>query len=205
MRIDVNEESLLKNVEVLLDEVSKHISEPNKSVLLEALGGPFGELYLMAPASGNKKYHLPVTGGLAAHSLNVLGTLRTLNEAFQTGFSEEDMVICAICHDISKACSPDMNTPHYLPNDNQWRKDNLGELYMKDYSKGFLTNRDRNFFVLQQLGLKLTFEQFQAVFIADGFFGEQNKGYQRGGDMDCCKLALFVHFADFISAIQERG
>lgn len=205
MKTTVTQEEAMENVETILTLIEEYISEPNKTALTDAFNGEFGELYFSAPASGNTNYHLAIPGGLAAHSLNVLSALKTLNDSFGMKFSDEDMILCALLHDLSKACSPDMKNPHFVPveKNEKWRADKYGDVYTKDYSKGYLTNRDRSYFIMQQLGIKLTFEQYQAVMIADGWFSEQNKAYN--GQAQCCKLALFLHFADFISSIQEKG
>lgn len=203
MKKTVTQEDVVENVKTITDLIETHISEPNKTVLLDALNGDFGELFFTAPASGNSKFHLPIPGGLAAHSLNVVFALKKLNDTFDLKLTEEDMVICALLHDFSKACTPDMETPHYVPTEKEekWRAEKYGDVYTKDYSKGYLTNRDRTNFLLQKLGVKLSFDQFQAIMMADGWFGEQNKSYVQGY---CSRLSLFLHFADFISAIQEK-
>src|SRR5690349_10478982 len=96
----VTQEDVINNVTIITDLIESHVSEPNKSALLKALDGNFGTLYFSAPASGNKNYHLPVSGGLAAHSLNVLSSMKKLNDAFNMKFSEEDMVLVCLLHDI---------------------------------------------------------------------------------------------------------
>lgn len=57
--------------------------------------------FFTAPAS--TQYHLCVPGGLLIHSVNVAQTLIKLNDLFQTGFAEDELIVCGLLHDICKA------------------------------------------------------------------------------------------------------
>lgn len=195
----VTEKQIFENVEKINKLVDEKLSEPNKTTIKNILNGNIGEMFFTSPASGKTKYHLAVPGGLAQHVLNVHSAFQKLNETFATGFSEEDMFLCALLHDFGKICTPDMKSPHYKTQESKWHADR-GEPFESDYSKGYLTNRDRTSFLMQALGIKLNFEQFQALILADGFFTEQNKSYSG----DNSKFALYMHFADFIATLEEK-
>lgn len=197
---NVSKEQLIQNIETISSYIDEKISEPNKTTLKSIMEGEVGEMFFTSPASGKTKYHLAVPGGLAQHVINVYRAFVKLNETFSCGFKDEDMFLCALLHDFGKVCTPDMKSAHYKTQESKWLLDR-GEPFFGDYSKGFLTNRDRTSFLMQALGIKLNFQQFQALLIADGWFSEQNKAYNNDNE----KFAYFMHFADFISTILEKN
>lgn len=196
---EVSKEQIYKNIETITSHIDNKISEPNKSVLKKIMDEEIGEIFFSAPASSKTKYHLAVPGGLAQHCLNVYNSFVKLNDAFKCGFKDEDMFLCSLLHDFGKICTPDMKTPHYKVQESKWHVER-GEPYEPDYSKGFMTNRDRTTFLFQALGLKLSYEQYHAILIADGWFTEQNKAYNAENP----KFAYFMHFADFTATVLEK-
>jgi hypothetical protein len=201
---NLTNDDIHKNVEIIINLIENNIEEPNKTILLNVLNDDLGAIFFSAPASSNTNYHLAVPGGLAAHCINVINSLFKLNDAFDCGFSKNDIILCSLLHDFGKVSTPDLKSPHYKTQEEKWKAEKRGEVYERDYSKGYLTNRDRTTFILQSLGLKLNFEQYQAILVSDGFFSEQNKSYQSTKESRCSKLSLYLHFADFISSIEEQ-
>jgi len=91
--------------EQIKENKKRYISLLNKvkregvSNLIESIEGTD---FFTAPAS--TVYHNNFEGGLCAHSLNVYDNLVTLVNNFLPGkFSEESLILVALCHDISKA------------------------------------------------------------------------------------------------------
>lgn len=159
----------------------------------------FGQLFFTAPASSREDFHYSYDGGLVDHSFNVYKNLRNLNESFKLEFSEETMFIVSLFHDIGKACDSTLKKPHYIPTTEDWQ---IKKGYFYEYSKEgvYMTNHLRSIFVLQKFGIKLSDEEFQAIYLNDGQYLSENKTYA----LKECPLALYLHMADRIALEQER-
>ena len=72
-----------------------------------------GSDFFTAPAS--TKHHLAIEGGLAEHSWNVYNAMRTLNDTFDGGIPDSQIVTVSLLHDACK-------TGYYVKQQ-KWRKD----------------------------------------------------------------------------------
>lgn len=187
-------ESTISLVDKLVD---KYISEPRKSQV-ESFLNDKGHLYFEAPASSKERYHSSYPGGLAKHSINVYKNLRKLNTAFECGFSEESMLIASLFHDLGKAMSSDLKTPHYLDNVDDWQK-KRGINYNYNENEMYMTNHLRSIYILSQAKIDLSAEEFMAIYLNDGQYVQENRPYA----MKECALALYLHMADRLACEQE--
>jgi len=76
-----------------------------------------GTDFFEAPASA--RHHGAYRGGLAEHSMNVLGTLESIDDRFGTDIDAGGMIITALLHDICKT--------NYYVQEQAWRKDDHGK------------------------------------------------------------------------------
>ncbi|MEM4460876.1 MAG: HD domain-containing protein [Nanopusillaceae archaeon] len=141
--------------------------------------------FFTAPAS--TKYHLPIEGGLALHSLNVLvislnlyNQLKEINCSFN--FTQSDLIIAAFLHDIGKIGF------HKNP------------IYLKESNNEYIYNQNSPL-TPRDLGLyyagKYNFPPHvtEAIALHDGGFVEQNKiyGFKTG------QLTKLVMAADILA------
>ena len=68
-------------------------------------------------------------------------------------FTEEELVFCALHHDLGKVGSLDENW--YLPNDSQWHIENQGKIYKANPDMNFMNMTGRTFWLLNQFGVKV--------------------------------------------------
>ena len=87
-----------ENARVIIELLRKNVKRDGVEDLINYLLNESD--YFIAPAS--TVYHLCEDGGLAQHSLNVLGILMHLNETMKAGVSNESIVLCALMHDLCK-------------------------------------------------------------------------------------------------------
>ena len=194
-------EKIQANIEKVSKILDAVVSEDRKKAILAMLeDDDFGQLYFTAPASSQERFHYAYDGGLVDHSFNVYKALRNLNKAFELGFSEESMFIVTMFHDVGKACSSTLKTPHYDKSTEDWR---IAKGYFYQYSTDgvYMTNHLRSIFVLQSFGIPLSDEEFQAIYLNDGQYIDENKTYR----LKECPLALFTHMADRIALDQEKA
>ncbi len=172
---------------------------PERKDEVERVLNEVGELYFTAPASSREEYHYCWPGGLALHSVNVFKNLIKLNKTFEANLNMDSMVVCSLFHDLGKAVSADLKTPHYELQEEDWKR-RKGELYQFNRKANYMTNHLRSIFVLQHHGFRLTDEEFLAIYLNDGMYLESNRSY----GLKEPKLSLFLHMADRLALEQER-
>lgn len=167
--------------------------------LVDALG----ERLALAPASARTSYHLAVPGGLVDHSLRVLKNAVKLCKACDWLLPNESLIIAALFHDVGK-CShlmPDGTfIDHYIPQDSQWHRDKCGEMYKYNDDIPYMTVPHRSLWLLQQFNVMLTYDEWIAIMLHDGFILQENKSY-------CMRESILAHVimtADYSATLKEK-
>ena len=170
----------------------------------KAIKGLFEELgdrYFIAPAALKKDYHSCFPSGLAYHSLNVTKLALTLNEALETGVSNDSIVIVGLLHDLGKIGSVGENPKPYCKDQtSSWHRDKLGQLYIyNDELKDGLTVPQRSLRILQAYGVDLSDSEYTAILYHDGLYLEQNRTPECMYSKDA--LMRIIQMADSYSAL----
>ena len=199
--MELTAEQIQDNWHGILGIIEENIEEPRKSQL-KNLYIKNEEYLIMAPASGKKEYHGCYPGGLIEHILNVVFNSLELYELWKNKganmdtFTKEELVFSALNHDLGK-----LN--NYLPNTDTWRREKLGEQYMFNNTLPFASVPDRGLFILQQEGIKYSFNEMVAIQTHDGLYDEANKKYLQGFSAEqkprTC-LPYILHQADLMAS-----
>ena len=190
-QIECNWNKLLKLCETLLGDRAEAVL---------AMCDHFGERLALAPASAKTSYHCAFPGGLVEHSLRVLNVAYQLVKATNVDVDKQSLVLVALFHDLGKVGYSDEGTDYYLPQDSQWHRDKLGEMFKSNYDIPYMTVANRSLFLLQEFDVKLTTEEYVAILIHDGFSLPENQKYMLKDPM----LATILSNADYISTMQEK-
>lgn len=160
-----------------------------------------GERLATCPASSRLSHHNAFPGGLVDHSLRVLGNAFKLCKAFgwDSVVSKESLIVGCLFHDFGKL--GDTQKDYYVPQDSDWHRDKLGEIYKINDDMQYMTVPDRGVFLLQHYGVKLSRDETLAILLNDGQYADDNKPYRMKEPL----LADVVHIADVISTKQEKG
>lgn len=157
----------------------------------------------LAPASSRVDFHNAFPGGLVDHSLRVLANANTLIKAYGYNVPKDSLIIGALFHDLGKVGhvteSGDV-IDYYVPQDSQWHREKLGEMYKHNPKLPYMTVPHRGVYICQRFGVRLTHDEFLAIVLNDGFVVQENKPY-------CLKEPLLAHVvmtADYISTMQEK-
>jgi len=179
------------------EELCQGMGERTKPVLamLEVLANRLA----IAPASAKERFHAAFPGGLIEHSLKVYELAQNLNASFGANLDDESLRIACLFHDLGKV--GDLTEDYYLPQDNDWRRDNLGEMYTVNWDIQKMPHADRSLWLLQHFGIQLTLDEWVAIKIHDGQYADMNEYYS----MSEPTLALIVHMADRMSVQVEKG
>ena len=157
-----------------------------------------GERLALCPASARKDFHAAYPGGLIDHSLRVLTNSLKLSKAFGWDLPKDSMIIGTLFHDLGK-CG-DHESDYYIPQDSDWHRDKLGEMYKYNKQMQYMTVPHRGVWLCQHFGLKLTQDEFLAIMLNDGQYAAENAPYK----LKEPRLADAVHMADLISTKQEK-
>ena len=153
----------------------------------------------LCPASAKERFHAAFPGGLIEHSLNVYEIAQKLSTTMDVSLSEESLKIACLFHDLGKV--GDLTDDYYLPQDNDWRRDNLGEMYTINWDMQKMPHSDRSLWLLQHFDVKLSLDEWVAIKIHDGQYADMNEYYS----MSEPTLALIVHMADRLATQVEKG
>ncbi len=206
MTTKLSAEDIMKNWETFISNIDNYISEPRRSKLKEFYI-KYQERIMMMPASHKKEYHSAFPGGYVDHVNRVVRcALGQHNLWSQEGcdtstYTLEELIFSAINHDLGKM--GDENYDAYIPQTDTWRKDKLGEDYMFNDKLVFASVPDRGLFLLQDNGIKYTFNEMVAIQTHDGLYDEANKKYLMGYMPELkprTALPYILHQADMMAA-----
>jgi len=164
-----------------------------------ALVDHLGERLAMCPASSRKEYHAAFPGGLVDHSLRLLSNALKLCKTFNWEVPKDSLIIGCLLHDLGKV--GDHEKDYYVPQDSDWHREKLGEMYKHNKEILYMTVPDRGVWLCQHFGLKLTQDEWLAIKLNDGQYAEENAPYKMKEPL----LADVVHLADYISCKQEKN
>jgi hypothetical protein len=194
------------NWDIFLSNIDTYISEPRRSKLKEFYL-KYQERIMMMPASHKKEYHSAFPGGYVDHVNRVvkcsIGQYKLWSHMGMgtSTFTMEELIFSAINHDLGKM--GDSEHEAYIPQTDQWRKDKLGEDYMFNDKLAFASVPDRGLFLLQDFGIKYTFNEMVAIQTHDGLYDEANKKYLMGYMPELkprTALPYILHQADMMAA-----
>ncbi len=197
----LTEEQLQDNWEKLLQLIEDMFEGERKTRLLE-MYKDLEDRMVVAPASGKEEYHNCHVGGYVEHVLHVVDTARKMEKTYIDcgGFvdwTEEELVFSALHHDLGKV--GDLEEEYYIPQDNDWRRKTLGEVYTHNTNIDNLRVPDRALWLLQYYGVKVSLIETLSIKLADGMYDDGNIKYLKSYSKDTSlksNLPYIIHQAD---------
>lgn len=156
--------------------------------------------YLSSPAS--TKYHGCFSRGLLEHSVSVALEILKLKKTMAPEIPDSVCVKVALLHDLGK--TGEIGNPFYIENpDYNPNKPLTNYNSPYTYNENIVTmpHAHRSVYLIQNMGYKLTTEEFQAIISHDGQYVDDNKQYK----MNETKLTILLHTADIWSALFKEG
>tara|TARA_B110000503_G_C6983944_1_gene344447 strand:+ start:60 stop:827 length:768 start_codon:yes stop_codon:yes gene_type:complete len=199
-------EQIQENWNQFTHNILNYISSPRKEQLIKFYE-TYAERIMLMPAAHKKEYHSAFPGGYVDHVNRVVKAALELSYIWDkfgcdmTTFTDEELVFSAINHDLGKMGDADHES--YLPQTDKWRKDKLGEDYMFNKKLAFSSVPDRGLFLLQDNGIKYTFNEMVAIQTHDGLYDSANDKYLKGWAPEQkprTSLPFILHQADMMAA-----
>jgi len=164
---------------------------------------------IMAPASGKEEYHYCHVGGYVEHVLHVIDTALKVAKTYESigghrDWTDEELIFSAMHHDLGKV--GDLNDEYYVPQDNDWRRKTLGEVYTQNSNIDNMRVPDRALFLLQHFGVKCNMKETLSIKLADGLYDESSEFYLKVFDAKKAvksRLPHIIHFADHMATLAE--
>ena len=199
-------EKIQSNWERYLTEIEINISKDRSSILLSFLK-KYKERFMMMPASSKNWHHSAFAGGYCDHVLRVLDCANALYTVWNNKggnmdtYTIEEMRFAALFHDLGKMGQQEGE--YYQPNDSQWHVDKLGQVYKFNTDIPAMKVPERSLFILQEIGCKVTQNEYITIKIHDGLYDDSNKFYFMSGQKETrlrTHLPLLMHQADHMAA-----
>jgi len=206
--MNLNENELIDNWNVFLGYIKDHISEPRKQQLLNFYT-KYEERFILLPASHKSQFHNCFPGGYVEHVNRVVVAALKINQLW-SGFGAklshtvEEVVFSALNHDLGKF--GEFEHEAVIPNPSEWHIKNRGELYAFNTQLDYMTVPDRGLWLLTQLGISVSKNEYLAIKLHDGLYDESNKSYLMNRMPETrlrTSLPHIIHQADLLAAYIE--
>ena len=204
--MNLTAEQIQQNWLRMMGFIEDHISSPRKEKLIEFYE-KYNERLMLMPAAHKKEYHNAFPGGYVEHVNRVITCALYLHElwanmgADTTTYTKEELVFSALNHDLGKM--GDEENESYIPQDDKWRKEKLGEDYKFNDKVAFASVPDRGLYLLQAHGIQYTFNEMITIQTHDGLYDDANKKYLMAFMPETkprTSLPYIVHQADLMAA-----
>ena len=182
---------------------------------LERLNKMYDDLedrMVVAPASAKKAFHNAMVGGYVEHILHVVEMSQQIRDLWESNgatinFTNEELIFAALHHDLGKIGDLEGND-YYIPQDNDCRVKNMGELYKHNEDiTTYMNVTDRAMFILQHYGISMSEWEYLGLKLADGLYEDANEKYLKGYNPAWrlkSNIAYIVHQADMMATHTEN-
>jgi hypothetical protein len=206
--MELSAEQILNNWNRFLQVIDQHITSPRKEQLL-GFYQEYEERFILAPASHKNGYHNAYAGGYIAHILNVVDAALELDKVWRKfgakdTWTTEELVFSALNHDLGKF--GDFTNEAVIPQTDEWRKNKLGEQYMFNSKLSYMSVPDRGLWILSELGISTTQNEYLSIKLHDGLYDQANESYLKSYMPETkprTSLIFLLHQADLLAARVE--
>ena len=198
-------EQIKAKYDVLLGGIEKYVGGDRKDKFI-GFYTKLDDRIALLPASHKKAYHNCFPGGYIDHVVRVITAAFKLHTLWQEmgskdTYTEEELFVSALNHDLGKIGS--LEEVSVFPSTDEWRKRNLGEMYTFNTKIEYMTVPDRSLFLIQQMGVQLTTNEWIAIKTHDGLYDDANKQYLKGFMPETkprTSLPYVIHQADLMAS-----
>jgi hypothetical protein len=189
----------------IIDDTFVDTDDNERHTKLREMYDHLEDRIVVAPASGKEHYHYSFAGGYVLHILHIVDISKQLSVLYKKmggtiDFTEEELVFSALHHDFGKL--GDLDHEYYIPNDDDWRRKKLGEIFTNDPNINNMRVPDRALWLLQHFGIKCSIKETLGIKLADGMYDDANPFYLKVFDKNrSLKTSLphIIHWADAMS------
>jgi len=204
----LNEEQLLENWQQFLGYIEQYITGDRQKRLIDFYN-KYEERFILLPASHKPQYHNCFPGGYIEHVNRVASASLEIDSIWRKfdvkpTYTTEEVVFSALNHDLGKFGTFEHEA--VLPNPSEWHVKNRGEIYTFNTQMDYMTVPDRGLWILSQLGINVSKNEWLTIKLHDGLYDEANKSYLLSWGPETklrTSLPYIVHQADLLAARVE--
>jgi len=201
----LNEEQLLENWQQFLGYIETYVTGDRQKRLIDFYN-KYEERFILLPASHKPAYHNCFPGGYIEHVNRVVSASLEINSVWRqfdvkSTYTTEEVVFSALNHDLGKFGTFEHEA--VLPNPSEWHVKNRGEIYTFNTQMDYMTVPDRGLWILSQLGIEVSKNEWLAIKLHDGLYDEANKPYLLSWGPETklrTSLPIIIHQADMMAA-----
>lgn len=199
-------EKIQSNWSEYLTTIKTHVIGERKDILLK-FHKEYENRIMMMPASSKDWHHSAFEGGYVDHVLRVFKCAMELQKTWNLmgspndGYTDEELAFAALFHDLGKMGQQEGE--YYVPNDSKWHVDKLGMIYKFNTNIPAMKVPERSLFLLQEIGVKVSQNEYIGIKIHDGLYDDSNKFYFMSGQKETRlrnHLPLLLHQADHMAS-----
>ncbi len=209
----LNEKQIQDNWEKfmsIIDELgTSNKASDNRWDKLYTFYDKYADKVALTPASSKLVFHSAFPGGYIDHILRVLQSTVDMMKLWKKNgaeidFTQEELIMSVLSHDLGKIGNLQEDKEYYVDNDSQWHIEKRGEIYKFNDKLGFMKIQDRSLYILQQLGVELTENEYLAIKTHNGIYDESNKQYFSFSNGMKITLPYILHLGDFTAVFIEN-
>jgi len=199
-------EQIQNEWDIFMGYIHSYVTGDRKEAMLDFYNKYQDRLMLM-PAAHKKEYHNAFPGGYIEHVNRVVRCALKQAKLWEeegcdmSTFTTEELVFSAINHDLGKMGDEEQDS--YIPQDDKWRREKLGEDYKFNTKVPFASVPDRGLYMLQSHGIRYTFNEMVAIQTHDGLYDAANEKYLKSympEQKPRTSLPFILHQADLMAA-----
>jgi hypothetical protein len=204
----LNEEQLLENWQQFLGYIKQYVTGDRQKRLIDFYN-KYEERFILLPASHKPQYHNCFPGGYIEHVNRVVSASLEIDAIWRKfdvkpTYTTEEVVFSALNHDLGKFGT--LEHEAVLPNPSEWHVKNRGEIYTFNTQMDYMTVPDRGLWLLSQIGVEVSKNEWLAIKLHDGLYDESNKAYLLSWAPETklrTSLPYIIHQADLLAARVE--
>jgi len=182
---------------------------PTRNDALNRMYDDFEDRMAMMPASSIAHFHNAFAGGYVDHVLRVMDCALTLHNTWtvcgadMSSYTEEELLFAAMHHDLGKVGFPGEGNEVYQVETSDWHRKNQNKMYRHNENIPFTMVPDLSIWLLQEYGVKMSWNEYQAIKIHDGMYDDANKPYYVARSAQAklkTNLPILLHHADHMAA-----
>ena len=182
---------------------------PDRADQLNVMYDELESRIALMPASSMAHFHNAFAGGYIDHVLRVIQCTDRVYESWKeagadmSGYTHTELMFAAMHHDLGKVGFPGDGNEVYQVETSDWHRKNMGRLYKQNENIPFAMVPDLSLWLLHNYGVKMTWNEFQAIKIHDGMYDDSNKPYFVARSEKAklkTNMAIILHHGDHMAA-----
>lgn len=163
-----------EDIENLWNTFNKFLLKSTKRS--EKLVEVLGERIVMTPSSAREENGWSYPGGFLEKSISIMQLMIETSKNLDKSLDMKSICKVSLLHDLGNV--GDLNNSLYLEQDSTWHLEQGINYKLNPKVKKMITSH-RSLYLLQKLGIELTFDEWQAIFVSGGVHLEANKFYAK--------------------------